>query len=164
TIFAIADRGEFFRVLARVSPRFQTPSVAIAVFTFVCVVYALSGTFQLLAERFILGLWPFYVLQVIAVFRLRRIRPNLPRPYRVWGYPAVPILFLLASTALILNAVWTEPVNTGITFAIVLGGAPAYLLWRALGARGRAPERYACSQQSLSRGIKWWTTLYRRTE
>jgi len=142
TQFAIADRGEFFRLLARVSPRFQTPSVAIAIFTLVSVLYVLSGTFQVLAERFILGLWPFYVLLVTAVFLLRRNRPTLPRPYLVWGYPAVPILFLLASAALILNALWTEPVNTGITFAIVLAGAPAYSLWRALAVR-RAPKHYA---------------------
>jgi amino acid transporter len=142
TQFAIADRGEFFPALARVSPRFQTPSVAIAIFTSVCVVYALSGTFQRLAERFILGLWPFYALEVAAVFLVRRKRPEMPRPYLVWGYPVVPLLFLFASAALILNALWTEPLNTGITFAIVLAGIPAYLLWRAMRARARG---LACS-------------------
>ena len=132
TQFAMADRGYFFGALARISPRFQTPSTAIAVITALAMLYALIGTFQQLAERFILGLWPFYALDVAAVLVLRRTRPDLARPYRVWGYPAVPVLFLLGSAALILNALWTEPLDTGITFAIIFAGLPAYLLWRKL--------------------------------
>ncbi|MFL5535500.1 MAG: hypothetical protein ACJ8AP_07340, partial [Gemmatimonadales bacterium] len=60
---------------------------------------------------------------------LRRRRPDLLRPYRTWGYPVVPALFLVASIAMVVNALWTDPVNTGITFAIILAGIPAYLAW-----------------------------------
>ncbi len=130
TQFAMADRGLFFAALARISPRFHTPSAAIAITTALSLTYALVGTFQQLADRFILGLWPFYALDVAAVFVLRRRRPDLVRPYRVWGYPAVPAIFLLASAGLILNALWTDPIDSGITFAIILAGLPAYWLWR----------------------------------
>ena len=62
-------------------------------------------------------------------------RPDLPRPYRTWGYPVVPLLFLLASVGMVVNALITEPRDTGITFAIILAGVPAYYAWRALSAR-----------------------------
>ena len=129
--FAMADRGLFFQAIARVSPRFHSPSVAIWLATALGVVYVLLNDFQQLADKFILGIWPFYALAVGAVFVLRRSRPDLPRPYRTWGYPLVPLLFLLASLAMVANALWTDPVNTGITFGIILLGIPAYLAWRA---------------------------------
>jgi APA family basic amino acid/polyamine antiporter len=128
--FAMADRGLFFRGIARVSPRFHSPSVAIWLATALGVLYVLFNDFQQLADKFILGIWPFYALAVAAVFVLRRTRPDLPRPYRTWGYPVVPLLFLIASVAMVLNALWTDPVNTGITFAIILAGIPVYYAWR----------------------------------
>jgi basic amino acid/polyamine antiporter, APA family len=137
--FAMADRGLFFQSIARVSPRFQSPSVAVWLATVLGVIYVLLNDFQQLADKFILGIWPFYALAVGAVFVLRRSRPDLHRPYRTWGYPVVPILFLLASIGMVLNALWTDPVNTGITFAIILAGVPAYLAWVAW-KRSRGPE------------------------
>ncbi len=129
--FAMADRGLFFQSIARVSPRFNSPSVAIWLATGLGVIYVLLNDFQQLADKFILGIWPFYALAVGAVFVLRRARPELPRPYRTWGYPVVPLLFLLASVGMVVNALWTDPVNTGITFGIILAGLPAYFAWRA---------------------------------
>ncbi|MGH7509472.1 MAG: amino acid permease [Gemmatimonadales bacterium] len=128
--FAMADRGLFFQSIARISPRYRSPSIAIWLATALGVVYVLFNDFQQLAEKFILGIWPFYALAVAAVFVLRRTRPDLPRPYRTWGYPVVPMLFLLASLGMVLNALWTDPVNTGITFGIILAGVPVYYSWR----------------------------------
>jgi basic amino acid/polyamine antiporter, APA family len=136
--FAMADRGLFFRGLARVSPRFESPSVAIWLATALGVVYVLLNDFQQLADKFILGIWPFYALAVAAVFILRRTRPDMPRPYRTWGYPVVPTLFLLASVGMVVNALWTDPVNTGVTFGIILTGVPVYYAWRGLAPRGLA--------------------------
>jgi amino acid transporter len=129
--FAMAERGLFFRGVARVSPRFQSPSVAIWLATGLGVVYVLQNDFAQLADKFILGIWPFYALAVAGVFVLRRTRPDLPRPYRVLGYPIVPALFLLASVGMVSNALVTDPVNTGITLAIILAGVPAYYWWAA---------------------------------
>jgi APA family basic amino acid/polyamine antiporter len=136
--FAMADRGLFFRSIARVSPRYQSPSVAIWLATGLGVVYVLLNDFQQLADKFILGIWPFYALAVGAVFVLRRTRPDLPRPYRTWGYPLVPFLFLLASVGMVVNALVTELKDTGITFAIILAGVPAYYGWRTWSGRTSA--------------------------
>lgn len=126
--FAMADRGLFFRGVARVSPRFQSPSTAIGLATVLGVIYVLQNDFQQLADKFILGIWPFYALAVAAVPVLRRKRPDLDRPYRTWGYPVVPGFFLLASLWMVINALVTDPVNTGITFGIVAIGVPVYFL------------------------------------
>ena len=135
--FAMADRGLFLRAAARVSPQFNTPSVAIWLASALGVGYVLENDFAQLADKFILGIWPFYALTVGGVFMLRRRRPELPRPYRVWGYPLVPALFLLASALMVLNALLTDPGNTAVTVLIIVAGVPAYWL------RGRLWPRHS---------------------
>jgi amino acid transporter len=138
--YAMADRGLFFRAAARVSPRFDSPSVAIWLASALGVAYVLVYDFAQLADKFILGIWPFYALTVAAVFVLRARRPELPRPYRVWGYPVVPAVFLLASLYMVLNALITDPRNTGITFAIILAGVPVFWLWGSRRAQAVARQ------------------------
>jgi len=129
--FAMADRGLFFKGVARVSPRFETPSVAIWLAAVLGCSYVLFNDFQQLADRFVLGIWPFYILAILGVFVLRRKDADRPRPYRTIGYPVVPIVFLVAASLMVLNALVTDPVNTGITFAIVAIGIPIYYIgWR----------------------------------
>jgi APA family basic amino acid/polyamine antiporter len=130
--FAMADRGLFFKSIARVSPRFQSPSVAIWLATALGVVYVLFNDFAQLADRFILGIWPFYALAVAAVFVFRKRRPDLVRPYKAWGYPVVPALFLLASVAMVVNELMTDTRNTAVTLGIILAGIPVYYLWRGM--------------------------------
>ncbi|HVH83997.1 MAG TPA: amino acid permease [Steroidobacteraceae bacterium] len=136
--FAMGDRGLLFRAVARVSPRFDSPSVAIWICTALGVVYVLQNDFAQLADKFILGIWPFYALSVAAVFVLRRRRPELPRPYRVWGYPIVPLVFLLASAGMVANALITDPANTGVTLLIIAAGLPVYWLRARIAAGRRA--------------------------
>jgi APA family basic amino acid/polyamine antiporter len=131
----MADRGLFFQRIARVSPRYESPSTAIWLATALGVVYVLLNNFQQLADKFVLGIWPFYALAVAGVYVLRRTRPGLPRPYRTLGYPVTPAIFLVASVGMVANALATDPVNTGVTFAIVLAGVPVYAVWR--GARSK---------------------------
>jgi APA family basic amino acid/polyamine antiporter len=131
--FGMADRGLFFPAIARVSPRFKSPSTAIFLATGLGVVYVLFNDFKELADKFVLGIWPFYILAVLAVFVLRKRSPELPRPYRVLGYPVVPAVFLLASIGMILNALITDPKNTGVTFGIILVGIPVYYAAKAAG-------------------------------
>jgi amino acid transporter len=133
--FAMGDRGLLFRAVARISPRFDSPSVAIAICTALGVVYVLLNDFAQLADKFILGIWPFYALTVAAVFVLRRRRPELPRPYRVWGYPFVPAVFLVASAGMVVNALVTDPVNTGVTLLVIAVGFPVYWLRGRIGGR-----------------------------
>ncbi len=137
-LFAMSDRGLFFPVIARVSPRFRTPSVAIWLAAGLGVTYVMLNTFAQLADRFVLGVWPFYALAVAGVYILRVRRPDLPRPYRVWGYPVTPALFLLASVGMVANALVTNPHDTGVTFGIILAGLPVYFLWRGWARRSRS--------------------------
>jgi APA family basic amino acid/polyamine antiporter len=126
--FAMADRGLFFKGVARVSPKFQTPSVAIWLAASLGCGYVLFNDFQQLADRFVLGIWPFYIMAILGVFVLRRKAPDAVRPYRTIGYPVVPIVFLLAAVGMVINALVTDPVNTGVTFGILLAGLPLYYL------------------------------------
>lgn len=136
--YALAEDELFFEEVGRVHPRFGTPHVAIALAGLLGVGYVSVRTFEQLAQAFILGLWPFYILVVWSIFRLRRTRPDHPRPYRTFGYPWVPLVFLLASGAMLLNALLRQPLSTAYSFGIILTGVPVYFLWRAL--RDGGPE------------------------
>ena len=124
--FAMADDRLFFRVFAKVHPRYKTPYVAISLAAALGVVFVLTRTFEQLADTFVLSIWPFYGLAIAGLYRLRRMRPDLPRPYRVPGYPVLPGLFIVAVIFLVANAIVSDPVWTGVTFGIVLAGIPVY--------------------------------------
>jgi amino acid transporter len=124
--FAMADDGLFFRSVAKVHPTYKTPYVAISLAAVLGVLFVLTRTFDQLADTFVLSIWPFYGLAIAGLYRLRRTRPDLPRPYRVPGYPVLPALFIAAVAYLVGNALWSDPVWTGVTFAIVLAGVPVY--------------------------------------
>jgi len=137
--YAMADDGLFFRPIAAVHPRYQTPWLAIGLAALLGVGYVSIRTFEQLADSFILGIWPFYALAVGAVFLLRRKRPDLERPYRTVGYPVVPAVFLIASVAMLLNSLVEQPGATLFGFGIIASGVPVFYVWRAVGAR-RAVE------------------------
>jgi amino acid transporter len=127
--FAMADDRLFFRTVARVHPRYKTPYVAISLAAALGVVFVLTRTFEQLADTFVLSIWPFYGVAIAGLYRLRRTRPELPRPYRVPGYPVLPALFIAAVVYLVANALISDPVWTGMTFGIVLAGAPVYYMF-----------------------------------
>jgi APA family basic amino acid/polyamine antiporter len=131
--FGMADRGLFFKGIARVSPRFQSPSTAILLASALGIVYVMFNDFQQLADKFVLGIFPFYVLAVLAVFVIRRREPGLSRPYRVLGYPVVPAVFLLGAVGMILNALMTKTADTVFTFGIIGIGIPVFNLARHYG-------------------------------
>lgn len=133
--FAMADDGNFFRPIAAVHSRYRTPYAAILLATALGIAYVSFRTFEQLADAFILGIWPFYALAVAAVYTLRRKQPNTPRPYRTWGYPVTPAIFLLASIGMLLNALISDPMTTLICFGVILGGIPVFLGWKAGAAR-----------------------------
>jgi basic amino acid/polyamine antiporter, APA family len=126
--FAMADDGLFFRSIARVHPRFKTPYIAILLTALLGMVLVVSRSFEALTNTFVIAIWPFYALCVAAIYRLRARQPDLPRPYKVVGYPVVPAIFVLAVIAFLVNALINEPVSTGVTFALILAGLPVYFL------------------------------------
>ncbi|MBZ5555791.1 MAG: amino acid permease [Acidobacteriia bacterium] len=131
--FAMADDGLFFETIAKVHPRYKTPYVAIILAALLGMALVLSRSFEALTDTFVLAIWPFYALGVAAIYRLRRSRPDLARPYRAIGYPIVPAIFVLAVVAFVVNALINEPVPTSITFALIFAGAPVY--WFVFSAR-----------------------------
>lgn len=130
--FAMADEGLFFKRIAAVHPRFKTPHVAIWLAALMASAFVMLRNFEQLADTFVLGIWPFYAGAVAAVYALRRKRPDLVRPYRVWGYPVTPAIFLAAAIFLLTNALLTDIKNVLPVFIILLMGLPAHWLWERL--------------------------------
>jgi amino acid transporter len=133
--FAMADDGLFFESIAKVHPRFKTPYVAILLAAGLGIALVMSRSFEALTETFVLAIWPFYALGIAAIYRLRRLRPDMPRPYKAIGYPVVPAIFILSVAAFVLNALINQPISTGITFLLILAGIPVYQLAFAKRAR-----------------------------
>lgn len=128
--FAAAEDGVFPRAIARVDPHTNTPTAAVMLMTVMGVIFILIRRFTELADQFIIGIWPFYALAVAGVFVLRRKRPDLERPYRTWGFPVVPLLFLAGALLLLGNYLVSETKAFAIDIGIILTGIPAYGLWR----------------------------------
>ena len=131
--FALADDGLLFRRIAAVHPRFGTPHVAITLAMVLGAAMVLTQTFEQLTDTFVLAMWPFYALSVAAIYRIRRLRPDLPRPYRAWGYPVLPAVFVAGALYLIVNALVTDPFWTSLVFGITLAVWPVYRLFFAGG-------------------------------
>ena len=127
--YAMAEDGLFFKKLGVVHPRFGTPSAAIVLAATLGVLFVSVRQFAELADQFIIGIWPFYALAVAAVFVLRRRLPNAQRPYRTWGYPMVPGLFLLAALFILGNYMISEPRTFLWDVGLVLVGLPVFWLW-----------------------------------
>ncbi|PRP93868.1 APC family permease [Enhygromyxa salina] len=137
--FAMAEDDLFFRSLARVHPKHGTPGGAILLSIVLGVVFVSFQGFAELADQFVIGIWPFYALSVAAVLVLRRRQPELERPYRTWGYPWVPLAFLLAAMYLLGNYAIRETGKFALDIGIVLSGVPVFWLWR----RRRAKKGHA---------------------
>jgi APA family basic amino acid/polyamine antiporter len=130
--YAMAKDRIFFKQLSAVHPRFRTPHVAIiamGVWSMILVLF--FGTFENLLNYFIFGQWIFFGLTVAAVFILRKKRPDLPRPYKTWGYPVTPAIFILASLYISINSLVTAFGNSLKGLLIILLGLPFYLYWKA---------------------------------
>jgi basic amino acid/polyamine antiporter, APA family len=128
--FAMAEDDLFFRRLAKVHPKHGTPGGAILLSIGLGVVFVSVQGFAELADQFVIGIWPFYALSVLAVIVLRRRRPELERPYRTWGYPWVPIAFLMGTVYLLGNYAFRESGKFALDVGIVLLGVPVFWIWR----------------------------------
>src|SRR6266704_2190635 len=90
---------------------------------------ALSGTYEELYSLFVFAVWIFFALTAIALLRLRKKEPNLSRPYRAWGYPWTPMIFLIAAVALTVNLWMVRPVRSTLGLLVILSGIP-FFYWR----------------------------------
>jgi len=128
--FAQARDGLFFKSVGSVHPRFETPHLAIAVQGVWSAVLAISGSYEILFSYVIFAAWIFYGMAVLGVIVLRHRKPNLPRPYKMWGYPATPAAFAAVSFWFVINTIVTTPKSSLIGLAIVAAGVPVYYIWR----------------------------------
>ena len=126
---AMAEDGLFFRALAPVSPRSRVPVRALFAQASWASVLVLSGTYDELTDYAIFAILIFVALTTASVFVFRRRRPDADRPYRTWGYPVVPALFLLVAAWLILNTVQTSPRQSLAGLALMALGLPFYWYW-----------------------------------
>ena len=126
----MAADGLFFRAVGRVHPRHHVPVVSLWAQGVWTTILALSGTYQQLYTYAIFSLVLFHVMTAAAVIVLRRRRPELPRPYRTWGYPVVPLLFIGACLLLIGNTLVAKPVESLLGTGLLVLGIPAYVLFR----------------------------------
>lgn len=128
--YAMAQDGVFFQRLTRVHPRFGTPTNAIILQAIWACLLILTGTFGTLFTYVSVIITLFSAFTVGSVIVLRWKRPDLKRPYKLWGYPIVPILFILAHLWIVWGSVIEKPRDSLMGVFIVALGIPAYLIWR----------------------------------
>lgn len=136
--YAMARDGIFFRVARGIHPRFRTPANALVFQACLASVLALTGTFEDLYSLFIFAQWIFYCLATAAVIRLRYTEPGLERPYRTWGYPALPVIFILGGGAVIGSILIDRPLRAGLGLAFILLGLVFYRHWTGSASGGQA--------------------------
>ncbi len=128
--YAMARDGYFFRSIAHVHPRFHTPSAAIVMLAVTSSLVLLTGQYDELATLVIFPSWILYGMSAAAVIVLRAKRPDLPRPYRVMGYPVVPILFVFVAALLLYRTLLDSPRESGIGLILIAAGLPFYFYWK----------------------------------
>lgn len=131
--YAMARDGNFFAFAQRIQPRFHTPSGAVVFQGCLATLLVLTGTHQELYSYAMFAIWAFTALTAIAVIRLRTTNPDLPRPYRVWGYPFTPLIFGGTALAISVNLWLVRPVRSSIGLAAILLGVPFFHHWRDRG-------------------------------
>lgn len=128
--FAMARDGYFFAWAGRIHPRFGTPAGGLLFLGIFSSLLLLSGRFQELARMVIFSEWIFYAMTAFAVVALRRREPHLARPYRVYGYPLVPLAFVLVAVGLLWSTLLTYPRESGLGLGLIAAGLPFYYRWK----------------------------------
>ena len=129
-LYAMAADGLFFSAAAKVHPRYHSPHVAILGITIWSSLLALSGTYEQLFTYVVFTSVLFSLFGGLALFRLRLARPEAPRPYRVWGYPILPGLFVLGSVFVVVNTLMTRPFESFAGLGLLVIGLPVYWYWK----------------------------------
>ena len=135
--YAMASDGMFFKPLAKVSERTRVPVNAVLAQAGWASVLTLSGTYDTLTDSVVFASCLFYALSAAAVIVFRRTEPDLPRPFKTWGYPFTPIVFVLVSAALLISALIATPKQALLGIGVILLGVPLYFYWN----RNRSEKR-----------------------
>ena len=108
-----------------------TPAFAIVIQAVWASLLALSGTFEQLYTYVIFATILFCIATVVAVFTMRKTHPHMPRPYKTWGYPVLPAIFIIASTIICINTIIEKPVEALVGLFLIALGIPVYYYWKA---------------------------------
>jgi APA family basic amino acid/polyamine antiporter len=127
--YAMSRDGLFFRAVGRLHPRYKTPAAALAIQAAWAIVLCISGTYSQLLDYIIFAVLLFYILTICGLFVLRRKRPHAARPYKAFGYPWLPTLYILLASGTSLALLRYKPQYTWPGLILVLLGIPVYLLW-----------------------------------
>jgi basic amino acid/polyamine antiporter, APA family len=126
--FAVARDGYFFKALAEVHPRFHTPSLAIVVQAILAIILLLvGGAFKDLFSLAIFAEWLFYMIAASTIFVFRKREPDSARPYKAWGYPVFPALFIVSSAVLLYYTFTDNLRNSFWGSVVILAGVPVFL-------------------------------------
>ncbi|HEY5751306.1 MAG TPA: amino acid permease [Chryseolinea sp.] len=138
--FAMGQQKQFFGWVGKVHPRYGTPGNALLIQALWTVVLIFSGSFDMLTDMLIFVSWVFYGLSAFGIFVLRRKMAHVERPYKVWGYPIVPAVFVLFSTFFVVATLWmdiynyaigkTHLINSLLGMFLTAMGIPLYWLFR----------------------------------
>jgi APA family basic amino acid/polyamine antiporter len=137
--YAVAQDGHFPKTMGRLSPRSRVPIGSILVMSAWSCLLTLSGSFDALTDYSMFGSWLFYGLATGAIFVFRKRMPDAERPYRAWGYPVLPALFLVVTAWLLVNTIWTAPTQSLIGLVIVALGLPIHWYYSRRNARLTLP-------------------------
>lgn len=133
--FAMARDGLFFKPFGFVHATTRVPVLCLIIQGFWASVLALSGTFDQLTDCLLFASWIFYALVTSSVFVMRWKFPDMERPYRAWGYPFVPLVFVLVAAWLIINTLFSKPVESVAGLVMMGVGFPLYLYFRKVARR-----------------------------
>ena len=128
--YAMAKDKLFFQRVSQVHPRFRTPGFAILIQALWASLLTLAGTFEQIFTFAMFMAIVFWIAATASVFTLRKKLPDLPRPYKTWGYPVVPALFILASLGILLNTLLEKPAEALAGIILTALGIPVYYHWK----------------------------------
>jgi APA family basic amino acid/polyamine antiporter len=127
--YAMAKDGLFFRAVARLHPRYRTPAISLLVQALWSCVLCLSGSYNQLLQYIVFAVLVFYILTIVGLFVLRRTRPQVERPYKAFGYPGLPAIYVLFALYIDIVLLRYQPQYTWPGLIIVLIGIPVYYAW-----------------------------------
>ena len=138
--YAMAQDGLFFRFVGKLHPRYKTPAAGLVVQAIWTTILCVSGSYSQLLDYIIFAVLVFYILTILGLFVLRIKQPGTPRPYKAFGYPFLPGLYLVMATGICAALLRYKPQYTWPGLILVLLGVPVYLFWSQSGAKGGTDE------------------------
>jgi APA family basic amino acid/polyamine antiporter len=138
--YAMAKDKLFFRGLGEIHPKYRTPGTSLIIQAVWASILTLTGTYDQIFTYVVFAGWIFYALGAGSVFILRAKTPDAPRPYRVPGYPWVPIVFIIVATWFVVNTIVAQTADSVVGLLLLAAGVPFYLYWNNQNMKAVASE------------------------